>query len=474
MKKLLSVFLTFCLLLAAVTCLSACNNRGNYTSSDTATVDSQAFTSSEYTESEATDLTTSAAAGSQNSSSKKPSNVVSSKPSNANSSKPSTNSSSALNNVDSSESGQEQYDDISYTDVVCAETAGYKDVRFAMQSGKANTKAIFSIPMPLEWSFKKGADGYSIFRNSKRIGSVSMQGSSGSADHAVNVFNGQIEYSDFTVINDIDRVDLKGEVSFSRTLTFVYNDTNGKENSITLNVQYEELSGEGVMEIMGKTELSVSAVGTSMGILPITDNRNKILILGNSFVATSRVGSILQEMCGTDMMVEACSIGNATVSTFTYEQDILDRILSGNYSMVFMCGFYSSPSVKDFQTIVDVCQYSNTKLVVFPAHNETREHISAACLRYPYADVLDWKGEIDALIESGVSFFDLCYNDSCYHSTPLAGYVGAQMIYRAIYNKIPQQTDFSDVSRFELYLLKDYVSTGIVSRTEENQIYYLN
>ena len=50
---------------------------------------------------------------------------------------------------------------------------------------------------------------------------------------------------------------------------------------------------------------------------------------------------------------------------------------------------------------------------------------------------LSWKEEIDALISGGVRYDDMCMNDMHQHSTPLAGYVGAHLIYRNLFDKIP-------------------------------------
>jgi len=61
-------------------------------------------------------------------------------------------------------------------------------------------------------------------------------------------------------------------------------------------------------------------------------------------------------------------------------------------------------------------------------------------MEHPDFQILDWKGELDSLIDSGVNRWDLCYDDTYDHSTPLAGYVGAHMIYRTLFRQVPPAT----------------------------------
>lgn len=134
----------------------------------------------------------------------------------------------------------------------------------------------------------------------------------------------------------------------------------------------------------------------------------------------------------------------------------------GRYAAVFMCGFYSSNDVASFKTFADLCKQSDTPIVIFPAHNE-RGGDSAA---NTYSDVyyLNWKGELDALISSGVDRWDLCVDDDYDHSLPLAGYVGAHMIYRAVFNEIPPTLeDYGSVLHSTVVeKLGDYARTGSI------------
>jgi hypothetical protein len=107
-------------------------------------------------------------------------------------------------------------------------------------------------------------------------------------------------------------------------------------------------------------------------------------------------------------------------------------------------------------------------LVVLPAHNENQASAekSAKTCDLP---LINWKAELDELISSGVDKFDLCVNDSYYHSTPLAGYVGAHMIYRAIYGEAPENKG-TYLSNTELNILGDYAETGSFYSVQPNLI----
>jgi hypothetical protein len=121
--------------------------------------------------------------------------------------------------------------------------------------------------------------------------------------------------------------------------------------------------------------------------------------------------------------------------------------------------------------MINACKSSDTNLAIFPAHNESSSLIGTAGMLHPTALFLDWKGEIDSFISSGIDQSHFCIADSHKHSTPLAGYVGAHMIYRAIFDKVPTETSYSAVSQSELALLGNYPSTGIVSFSKSDASY---
>ncbi|MBR3862816.1 MAG: hypothetical protein IKM42_04080, partial [Clostridia bacterium] len=172
-----------------------------------------------------------------------------------------------------------------------------------------------------------------------------------------------------------------------------------------------------------------------------------IAILGNSFVYNrySGIGIILKDMMSEgnrNYDITVTGIGYATISKYAWGEsdshiEAVNEIKNGAYDMVFMCGLYNNSDVEALQTIYDICQQSGTKLVLFPAHNERTAQIDKAREQYPDIVILNWRGELEALIEAGVKKSDLCKDDAHDHSTALAGYVGAKMIYKSLFGVEP-------------------------------------
>lgn len=110
---------------------------------------------------------------------------------------------------------------------------------------------------------------------------------------------------------------------------------------------------------------------------------------------------------------------------------------------------------------VDACNASCTPIVIFPAHNES--YGSKAHSRYPDVAFMDWRKEVNAFISSGVNKWNLCYNDQHLHSTPLAGYIGAHMIFRGIYGENPPAQIYknsfgrSNSAQFGFYYANGYL-----------------
>ena len=51
--------------------------------------------------------------------------------------------------------------------------------------------------------------------------------------------------------------------------------------------------------------------------------------------------------------------------------------------------------------------------------------------------MINWKEMLDAYIANGVDRWDLCVDDTYDHSRPLAGYVGAKMIFETLFGESP-------------------------------------
>ena len=120
----------------------------------------------------------------------------------------------------------------------------------------------------------------------------------------------------------------------------------------------------------------------------------------------------------------------------------------------------------------NVCKSSDTTLVLLPAYNENRTVINSAKSANPDLYCLDWKLELENLIKSGVDKWALCMNDDYTHSRPIAGFVAAHMIYRAIYNAIPTITGISAISTYDIkaVLNEMYLTTGSIAWMSPNQL----
>jgi hypothetical protein len=202
-----------------------------------------------------------------------------------------------------------------------------------------------------------------------------------------------------------------------------------------------------------------------------------VLILGNSFVASSRIGDILQTICEGEGIyrVNAISLPNVSIKDYASSEYHLELISSGRYGILFMCGLFSVNDEKGLEKIYEACQRSGTVLVLFPAHNEGYKNIENAQKKYPDIVTVDWRNEINKLIYSGINKWQFCMKDGPEHSTPLAGYVGASMIYRALYGKMPTaEVDYNScgVSQATVEsLLGSYVETGIIYGASKSSIY---
>ena len=139
---------------------------------------------------------------------------------------------------------------------------------------------------------------------------------------------------------------------------------------------------------------------------------------------------------------------------------------------MFICGLYSGDEILNLVNLKEACDKSETKMILFPAHNESRDVINTALKKHPDYEIIDWKNEIDNFIISGISKWEFCVNDQHLHSTYLAGYVGAHMIYRSIYG-VPQGKVSETITQKHVdSLLGDYKKTGIVEFNNLNTINY--
>ena len=124
------------------------------------------------------------------------------------------------------------------------------------------------------------------------------------------------------------------------------------------------------------------------------------------------------------------------------------------------------------------CSDSYTRLVLFPAHNENKSFIRQIEDRHPEVICLNWQEEINRLIKSSqcrAVYRDFCIDDAHQHTTPLGGYVGAHLIYRALFQEIPPyyvgETPLS-MESISFYL-GSYTDTGKAEEIKFERMYSL-
>ena len=295
------------------------------------------------------------------------------------------------------------------------------------------TGSSFSLYLPFDWVVWCYPDSPSaiLYENGEKIGKIGEYYGNGPISDYENTMR------DGFIVERMEYHDGE-EARFLVALT----EAEGEGRYLAIDIKESLLSPtdkETIFECVGLAPPSY--LDTFGGSLP---SSGKILILGNSFIYSSRIGAILSslfEAGGKDYTVNAVSKGYASVVRYVtdihYGSEIKNEIREGRYIAVFLCGFYSEDDVLALPEMVEVCREGDTPLTLLPAHNENKTlwKKGAAENNLP---VLPWQSEIDALMDEGLAdFFDFCIDDAHFHSTPLAGYVGASMIYRAVCGELP-------------------------------------
>lgn len=321
-----------------------------------------------------------------------------------------------------------------------------------------------SVTLPDEWELiEEEKSSRIILRDGKEIGKL-HKGEATDLNQWKIVASRKSELSGFPVEEHIEKRGTGESLDFRFRYYFAV-ETGGQKCPLTLTVSYGELSSSSAFRLLNHTKVTKATGGARLGDLAGLENA-KIAILGNSFINSSQVGNILTEMLtdhGKKAKVTAVSWGYATVKTFVEDASLMSSIRNGSYDAIFLCGFYSASEVSNLTTMKKACDASGTRLILFPAHNEKLSAITDAANKHLSLYVMDWKQEINSLIDDGINKWAFCIDDQHEHSTPLAGYVGAHMIYRAIYGELPT-LDYgcSYVSTTQIkQLLGNYLKTGI-------------
>lgn len=311
----------------------------------------------------------------------------------------------------------------------------------------SDSNTALRLRMPMQWEFDGEDSHYTIKEDGATIGTLVLGEITEDAD---NMSQAKSETHNGVLVQTYTGV-LKrnGEKAAWYRICYSYKDDADNDCTITFEIAesamdeqaFKWFSNPAPMPIKDYHELPSISLNGGNG-------KKSIAILGNSFLydGCSGIEIILKDMMfegDRDCDVKATSIGYATIAKYAAAESgsnydaAINKIKSGSYGIVFMCGLYKDGDVAAVQTIYNICQSSGTKLVLFPAHNEKASLIQKVREQYPEITLLNWKDELDRLMEAGVEKSDLCVNDTYGHSTALAGYVGAKMIYKSLFGVEP-------------------------------------
>lgn len=330
-----------------------------------------------------------------------------------------------------------------------------------------------SLRLSEDWRFEKQSRNiYNIYTNGRHVGRV-IFGSDGKEDGWKELSTESTASAHVDITISLEKSISSG--AYRHLICFAFSE-NGETQRIALEVDYQELSENAISRIKQYAQYKRVGSDPRLGIIDIEkSNSDKVLILGNSFIGTSKVGSILQEMMhrnGKDTLVDHISRGYAHVDTYAYDDILMGDIKNGKYGAVFICGFYSNDQAEHLAVLQKACDDSGTALFMFPAHNEPSSSIKYVQKMVKGVYQLNWKEEVQAFIDNGGNQWDFCFDDQHLHSTPLAGYIGAHMIYRAIHGEIPTSSINEIVSQSEIdKVLGGYPKTGIIYDVRAANLY---
>ena len=338
----------------------------------------------------------------------------------------------------------------------CRVTKEYQKLHFEVGT-KGKTLAL---QLPKDWELTLENGAYTIEREGEKLGSFGFESA---------------ESDGWTLVEDYSRaggnqlgvnklIESRGagkEVEYRYVFEYEYKEDD-ESYKLYLNAPYTELDANAADKLYQLSAITAKSAATDGSLSHLADGN--ILILGNSFIGSSQIGSVLSEMLmlnDKSLAVNPIGRGYATVATYISDEALMARIESGEFDGVFICGFYSDPEAQNLKVLEAACNSSDTTLVIFPAHNEFDNPIKLAQKACPDLPFLNWRGELNSLIETGVDKWDLCVDDAHGHSTVYAGLVGAHMIYRSIYGEIPNVEHMSSLNMSAAKeILGSYLETG--------------
>ena len=363
-----------------------------------------------------------------------------------------------------------RYEDKDYLKIPVEECPGFVRNYY----GVRGTYGTIRLKLYENWEEREdGEGGRILLRDGKEIGRIILGAPDGLEEWTTLEQKTSSRTAGLFINQYLEKSGTGETLRFRHRYTYRYKE-GGVSYQITLTMNYGELD-EYAQDAL-RTEVEYKEYITNPSFNELSNLRDKpILVLGNSFIGSSEIGYIYNEIArnnGKDELMQAYSVGYATVATYAENEYMLERIANGTWSAVFICGFYGDMNY-DLGILKRACDKSGTQLIIFPAHNENRTMIESAKRAYPSLFCMDWKREIDELIGEGRSKWDFCVNDMHLHSTPLAGYVGAMMIWRAIYGEMPSVTLNCIPQDDYDAILGDYLESPSIGLIDPSKVIFL-
>ncbi len=357
-----------------------------------------------------------------------------------------------------------------YLKIPVQECNGYTKKHYSIEGSSVAILLMFYA----NWEHREDSNGdYLLLRDGVEIGRV-LAGEAEDASEWKTIYQKQANPAHLQVTEYLEKKGTGESLRFRHRFCYRFVEC-GIERVITLTLAYGEIDEYSQNVFRSDVYYKVHRTDPMYGTLSHLKDK-PILVLGNSFVGSSEIGYIYNDIAvssGKNRTMTAISRGYATVRSYSEDTALMNRIASGEWSAVFMCGFYAN-EVQALGIIKNACDKSNTDLIIFPAHNEQASSINPAIKAYPDLICIHWKREIEQLIKEGRSKWDFCMDDGHLHSTPLAGYVGAMMIWRAIYGEMPMVQLHNTRYQMEyLAILGDYMNSPTFELMDPSKITFL-
>ncbi len=308
----------------------------------------------------------------------------------------------------------------------------WRDVRFYQQ----NTDLYLRFSLPLDWELKPMDDGsYEIWRGQSQIGWISPKPMKETISYMKRVevtFQGDPNLLADVSVSWNHRANLK---EVYRDIN-IYGKNNGADFTLNLRVLYGELDHDAEEVIFAGIHKTKEKVDLPIQSLEESNGAKKILIVGDEAMAASRIADFLGDLlAGSGYTAELVPLGEAGIKNVTFQGELVQKLLSKDYAYFFLAGLYDDVDISSLSNVLTLCTRSQTKAALFPSYGENRQAIDAAKTVYEGERILDWKAELEELVARGIP--ESAFRQENGNSTLLAGYVGAHMIYRNLFQAAP-------------------------------------